>query len=383
MVNLSVEKTLELTKCLVSCASVTPADAGCQEIICKELEPYGFNCTDMRFGDTQNMWATRGNGAPHFVFAGHTDVVPPGKLESWHSDPFMPTVRDGKLYGRGVADMKGGIAAMVVAVQEFVTANPQFPGTISFLITSDEEGPAQNGTIKVLEQLKKDNINIDWCIVGEPVSQNSLADTMKLGSRGSLHGEVIFTGKQGHVGHANRAENPVHKTLQAIHALTTIKWDEDTEDFPATSLQITRLHSDSGAENVVPETLTCRFNLRFGPEVSPEHIKRKICEILDAEQSLPYEIQWGISGVPYLSKRGRLTEVAVQVIKNHNQNPPQVRSVGGTSDARFIVRELGCETLELGLMDTTMHEINEHVACSEIMQLKEIYAEILKNLFVK
>lgn len=376
-----MDKTLELTKRLVACASVTPFDAGCQDIIRKELEPCGFICTDMPFKDTKNLWATRGDNAPHFVFAGHTDVVPPGELTSWHSDPFVPTVRDGKLYGRGVVDMKGGIAAMVVAVQEFLSENPEFPGTISFLMTSDEEGPAHDGTIKVLEQLKKDAIDIDWCIVGEPVSQNSLADTMKLGSRGSLHGEVIFTGKQGHVGHAGRAENPVHKTLQVLHKLAEMKWDEETKDFPATSLQITRLHSDSGAENVIPETLTCRFNLRFGPKLSPESIQQQVRDILDSEQSLPYKIHWRTSGVPYLSKRGRLTEAALQVINNHQNISPEVRSVGGTSDARFIVQELGCETLELGLMDTTMHEINEHVPCAELTQLKGIYREVLQKLF--
>lgn len=379
--NLHNNKTIELTKRLVACESVTPADAGCQDIIRAELEPYGFVCIDMPFGDTKNLWCSRGNNGPHFVFAGHTDVVPPGELTSWRSDPFMPTLHDGKLYGRGVADMKGGIAAMIVAVQELLNANPDFPGTISFLITSDEEGPAHNGTIKVLEELKKDNIKIDWCLVGEPVSQSLLADTIKLGSRGSLHGDILFTGKQGHVGHANRAQNPVHKTLIALNSLTSIKWDEDSEYFPATSLQITRLHSDSGAENVIPETLNCRFNLRFGPQLTPESIKQKICAVLDSEQNLPYEIKWRVSGMPYLSKRGRLTEIALQVINNHRQVSSEVRSVGGTSDARFIVREMGCETLELGLMDTTMHEINEHADCDDLVDLTRIYSQILDGLF--
>lgn len=374
-------KTLELTKRLIECPSVTPNDAGCQQIIRKELEHLGFNFIDMPFGETKNLWGSFGSGAPHFVFAGHTDVVPPGDHNSWHSDPFEPTIRDGKLFGRGVADMKGGIAAMIIAVQEFIAANPKFPGTISFLITSDEEGPAHDGTIKVLEQLKKDNIQIDWCIVGEPVSQRVLADTMKLGSRGSLHGEVIFTGRQGHVGHAQRALNPVHQTMAALLELTQIKWDSETDDFPATSLQITRLHSDSGAENVIPEVLTCRFNLRFSPALTPDLIKTRIVEVLNTKQSLPYAIKWRLSGVPYLSKRGKLTAIATQVVRDRIKQLPEVRSVGGTSDARFIVREIQCETLELGLMDTTMHEINEHVDCDDLQKLTDIYKQILQGLF--
>ncbi len=379
---MSSSKTLALTMQLIARPSVTPNDAGCQQIIRQELTKLGFQFRDIHFGDTQNLWASRGTGAPHFVFAGHTDVVPPGDLNSWHSDPFEPTIRDGKLYGRGVADMKGGIAAMIIAVEEFITANPDFPGTISFLITSDEEGPAHDGTIRVLEQLKRDNVQIDWCIVGEPVSQRMLADTMKLGSRGSLHGIVEFTGRQGHVGHAQRALNPVHNTLAALLELTQIEWDQPTADFPATSLQITRLHSDSGAENVIPERLTCRFNLRFSPSVTPEEIQTKIINVLNTKQSLPYEIKWRISGVPYLSKRGKLTAVAAAVVNEKTQLQPEVRSVGGTSDARFIVREIGCETLELGLMDTTMHEINEHVVCEDLDRLQEIYLQILSGLFL-
>lgn len=380
---MSLSQTLALTMLLIARPSITPEDAGCQDIIRQELTTLGFTFKNFSFGNTQNLWATRGTGAPHFVFAGHTDVVPPGDRNSWHSDPFEPTIRDGKLFGRGVADMKGGIAAMIVAVQEFINTNPDFPGTISFLITSDEEGPAHDGTIKVLEQLKQDNVQIDYCIVGEPVSQAVLADTMKLGSRGSLHGIVTFKGKQGHVGHAQRAINPVHNTMAALLELTQIKWDEATADFPATSLQITRLHSDSGAENVIPESLTCRFNLRFSPSVTPEQIKAKIVEVLNTKQSLPYEINWRICGVPYLSKRGKLTAVATQVANKNNNFNPEVRSVGGTSDARFIVREIGCETLELGLMDTTMHEINEHVACEDLDNLKNIYKEILAGLFTQ
>lgn len=372
--------TIELTKSLISRPSVTPNDAGSQDIIRQELSKLGFKFVDMPFGDTSNLWASLGEGAPHFVFAGHTDVVPPGDLQSWDSDPFEPTIRDGKLYGRGVADMKGGIAAMIVAVQNFMRENPKFSGTISFLITSDEEGPGHDGTKRVLEQLKNDNITIDWCIVGEPVSQKQLADTMKLGSRGSLSCEVVFTGKQGHVGHAQRAANPNHLVMQTLVNLTQIKWDTQTADFPATSLQITSIHSDSGAENVIPEKLTCKFNVRFAPSVTPEIIKQKTIELFN-NQPLIYDIKWRLNGVPYLSKRGNLTTVANQVVQSLTNYEPEIRSVGGTSDARFIVPTMGCETLELGLMDTTMHEINEHVACADLEKLTEIYTAILQKLF--
>jgi succinyl-diaminopimelate desuccinylase len=375
-------KTLDLVQRLIARPSVTPNDAGCQDIIRQELGSLGFKFVDMTFGETKNLWASRGTGAPHFVFAGHTDVVPPGDTNSWTNDPFEPTIRDGKLYGRGVADMKGGIAAMIVAVQELIAKNPDLPGTISFLITSDEEGPGHDGTKRALEQLKQDNIHVDWCIVGEPVSQKILGDTMKLGSRGSLHGELIFTGKQGHVGHAQRAVNPVHVTMSALLTLTQIEWDKETTDFPATSFQITRLHSDSGAVNVIPETLTCRFNLRFSPSVAPDEIKARITEVLKTKQSLPYTEKWSISGVPYLSKRGRLTEVAREVVRQAINQEPEIRSVGGTSDARFIVPALECETLELGLMDTTMHEVNEHVACDDLEKLTVIYGQVLERLFL-
>ncbi len=379
---MSDSKTVALVKRLIACPSVTPQDASCQAIISQALSALAFKVRDLSFGDTTNLWASRGQGAPHFVFAGHTDVVPPGDLNSWHSDPFVPSKRDGKLYGRGVADMKGGIAAMIIAVQAFLEKNPTFPGTISFLITSDEEGPAHDGTQRVLEQLIKEQVHIDWCIVGEPVSQKILADTMKLGSRGSLQGAVIFKGRQGHVGHAGRAINPIHQTFQALSSLTQIHWDQDTPDFPASSLQITRLHADSGAENVIPETLSCRFNLRFGPSLSPDAIKARIIEILNTQQSLLYDIQWRLSGLPYLSKRGRLTEVARSVVRALNHQEPAIRSVGGTSDARFIVPAMDCETLELGLMDTTMHEINEHVDCKDLEQLTLIYQAILEGLFL-
>jgi len=377
---MSTSKTIELVKRLIACPSVTPNDAGCQDIIRKELTTLGFNITDMPFGETSNLWASHGNGAPHFVFAGHTDVVPPGDASLWTSDPFEPTIRDNKLYGRGVADMKGGIAAMMVAVSDFIQQNPNHPGTISFLITSDEEGPGHDGTKRVLEQLAKDNIKIDWCIVGEPISQKTLADTMKRGSRGSLTGAVTFTGKQGHVGYPLRAKNPVHLTLNTLHALTQIKWDNASEDFPASSLQITNLQTGVGAENVIPENLYCQFNVRFSPSITPEQIKQKV-EDLFKTQDLPYRLDWRLNGVPFLSPKGKLTLAATQAVNEVTHQHPEICAVGGTSDARFIVNT-GCEILELGLMDTTMHAINEHVDCDDLDKLTVIYKGVLNNLFV-
>jgi len=375
---LDTSKTIELTKRLVSCPSVTPDDAGCQDIIAEFLSKLGFDITPLPFGDTKNLWATRGNGAPHFMFAGHTDVVPAGDLALWDNNPFTPTIQDNKLYGRGVADMKGGIAAMLIAVEEFVNVNPNHPGTISFLITSDEEGPAHDGTKKVIAELLKDDIKIDYCIVGEPISQQKLADTMKRGSRGSLSAGVVFTGKQGHVGYAQRAQNPIHATLSTLDQLAKIEWDKPSADFPATSLQITNLNSGVGAENVIPEVLTCDFNLRYSNQITADQIKAKVTELLD-QQPLQYEINWRLNGVPYLAPNGKLTESANAAIKEVTSYTADVCAVGGTSDARFII-DLGCEILELGLMDTTMHAVNEHVACNDLENLTKIYSRLLGNL---
>ncbi len=372
-------RTIELTKRLISCPSITPYDAGCQDIIRTELEKLGFTVTDMPFGDTSNLWATHGTGAPHFMFAGHTDVVPPGDVSLWLCDPFEPKIQDGKLYGRGVADMKGGIAAMLVAVTEFIQQNPKHPGTISFLITSDEEGPAHDGTKRVVEQLQNDNIEVDWCIVGEPISQAKLADTIKLGARGSLTGWVTFTGKQGHVGYPAKANNPIHATLATLDKLAHLEWDVADADFPASSLQITNIHGGVGAENVIPETLYCQFNVRFSPNVTAEQLKTSIEQTLKA-QPLPYKLEWRQGGAPFLSKKGKLTEIAMLAVQKLTQQTPEFSNIGGTSDARFIIN-LGCEIFELGLISTTIHAINEHVACEDLDQLSAIYLEVLQQLF--
>lgn len=360
-------KTIELTKQLIACESVTPVDAGCQKLIAEQLKSIGFSTVDMPFGDVSNLWASHGTTGPHFVFAGHTDVVPAGDKSLWESDPFTPTVRDGKLYGRGVADMKGGIAAMICATKNYVNKNPSHTGTISFLLTSDEEGPAIDGTVKVMAQLEKDEISFDYCIVGEPISQNSLGDIIKTGSRGSLTGLVTFTGKQGHVGYPHQANNPAHATLSSINELPGI-----------TGLQITNLNSGVGAENVIPELLTCQFNVRFAEGVAPEQLKIDIETILK-KQSLPYEVKWTLNGVPYTSATDKLTAAAIDAITKTTNAKPELSVLGGTSDARFIINN-GCEVLEIGLLNETIHAVNENVNCDDLEKLTLIYEAILENI---
>ncbi len=375
-----MSKTLELAKRLVACPSVTPNDAGCMDIICETLKKLNFDIVPMNFGETSNLWATHGSGAPHFMFAGHTDVVPPGDLKLWDSDPFTPTIRDGKLYGRGIADMKGGVAAMTVAVEDFISKNPNHPGTISFLLTSDEEGPAHDGTKKVIEQLLKDKVKVDWCIVGEPISQHSCCDTIKHGARGSLTGWVTFTGRQGHVGYPHKITNPIHNTLGALDKVAHLQWDTANEDFQASSLQITNLQAGVGAENVAPETLYCQFNVRFSPQVTAEQLKSSIEQEIK-QQPLPYKLEWRQGGKPFLSHKGKLTEVAVQTIQDLTKHDVQFSTIGGTSDARFII-DLGCEVFELGLNSATIHGINEHVECADLDTLTQVYRKILDQLFL-
>lgn len=372
-------KTVELTKQLVARPSVTPDDAGCQKIISERLKKLGFTITDMPFGETSNLWATHGSGSPHFMFAGHTDVVPPGDIKLWMYDPFTPTIKDGKLYGRGVADMKGGIAAMLVAVEEFLDKNPNHPGTISFLITSDEEGPAHDGTKRVVAKLIDDKVKIDYCLVGEPGSQETFADCLKLGARGSLTGTILFNGKQGHVGYPHKAKNPIHAALNSLHTLTQIKWDEPSTDFPASSLQITNIRAGVGAENVIPETMYCQFNIRFAPGVTPDYLKTSVTQTLNM-QPLPYDIDWKQGGEPFLSHKGKLTEACSQAINAIIGKAPRFSNIGGTSDARFIIKT-GCETVEMGLLSTTIHAVNEHVDCAELDALQKIYLQVLQRIF--
>jgi succinyl-diaminopimelate desuccinylase len=371
--------TIEFAKRLVACKSITPNDAGCQDIIAAELEQLGFKITRMPFGETSNLWATHGSGNPHLMLAGHTDVVPPGDETHWQSDPFIPTIRDNRFYGRGIADMKGGLAAMIIAAKEFIQTNPNHPGTISFLITSDEEGPAHDGTKRVVEQLIKEKVKVDWCMVGEPTSQVKLCDTLKHGARGSITGTVTFKGKQGHVGYPHKAKNPIHAVANCIHNIAHLSWDEATPEFPASSLQITNLQSGVGAENVIPETLYCQFNVRFTPHVAAEKIKTDIEKVLH-DQPLPYDLSWRQGGKPFLSEKGILTAAACEVIEQFTGNRPAFTNQGGTSDARFII-DLGCEVFQIGLISETIHAVNENVACEDLDKLTKIYFEILQKLF--
>lgn len=371
-------RTVDLAKQLVTRKSITPIDAGCQDIIAALLSKLGFSITEMPFGNTANLWASHGSGSPHFVFLGHTDVVPPGDLNLWLDDPFTPNILDNKFYARGIADMKGGLAAMLCALEDFFAQNKTHKGTISVLITSDEEGPADDGTQKVIAALKEQGVKFDWCIVGEPGSQNKLADTLKIGARGSLTGTVVFTGKQGHVGHPNKANNPIHAALNTLHNLTKIKWDEEANGFPASCLQITNIRSGVGADNVIPETMYCQFNVRFSPHTTPEQLKQSIVETLNM-QSLPYTIEWKQGAEAFVSKHGLLTDTCIEVVKDLVGITPELSNIGGTNDARFIVKT-DCEAVELGLLSTTIHAVNEHVDCADLDLLTKIYFEILQRL---
>lgn len=373
-------RTVALTKQLVARPSITPNDAGCQEIIGKYLSNLGFNVTNMQFNETSNLWASHGTGAPHFVFLGHTDVVPPGDVKLWICDPFTPTIIDEKLYGRGVADMKGGVAAMLVAVADFLQQHSNHIGTISFLITSDEEGPAHDGTKRVMEKLIADNVKIDYCLVGEPGSQTMLGDTIKLGARGSLSATIVFQGKQGHVGYPHKAKNPIHSALNSLHNITQIKWDEPTDLFPASSLQITNIRSGVGADNVIPETMECQFNIRFAPGITAERLKTEITQTLNM-QALPYEIDWRDGAQPFLSHQGKLTAACIAAINEIAELTPETSTGGGTTDARFVVPN-GTEAVELGLLSATIHAINENVACSDLDTLTKIYTLVLNKLML-
>lgn len=373
-------RTIDISKQLIARPSVTPNDNGCQEIIVNILSKLGFTISNMQFNDTSNLWATRGSGSPHFVFLGHTDVVPPGDEKLWLHDPFTPTILDEKLYGRGVADMKGGIAAMLAALEDFIRDNSQHKGTISLLITSDEEGPAHDGTKRVVEKLQADNIKMDYCLLGEPGSQETLGDTLKLGARGSLTGTVIFTGKQGHVGHPTKANNPIHAVLNTLHNLTKIEWDKETAEFQATGLQITNIRSGVGAANVIPETMYCQFNIRYAPTITPEQLKTSVTKILDT-QPLPYTIEWTDGATPFVSPKGELTQVCSDVVQELTGKKPIISNIGGTNDARFIVKT-GCEAVELGLLNTSIHAVNEHAACADLNMLQKMYLRILQKMML-
>ena len=370
--------TLELSLQLLRQPSVTPVDHNCQDIMAERLKKIGFNIESMRFEDVDNLWARKGTEGPVFCFAGHTDVVPTGSLDAWHSDPFAPEIRDGKLYGRGSADMKTALAAMVVASERFVAKHPDHKGSIAFLITSDEEGPSINGTVKVVETLEARNEKMDWCLVGEPSSTHRLGDIVKNGRRGSLNAVLTVKGKQGHVAYPHLAINPIHTASKALAELCETVWDNGNEYFPATSFQVSNIQAGTGATNVVPGTMTVTFNFRYSTEVTAEQLKARVLEILDLHQ-LNYDIQWTLSGLPFLTPVGELVNAAKNAIRNVTGVETELSTSGGTSDGRFIA-PTGAQVLELGVLNATIHQINEHVNIDDLEPLAEIYEQILEGL---
>ena len=371
-------ETLELSLQLLRQPSVTPIDHDCQNIMADRLAAAGFNIEKMRFEDVDNLWARRGTESPVFCFAGHTDVVPTGQLEAWSSDPFLPEIRDGKLYGRGSADMKTALAAMVVASERFVKKHPNHKGSIAFLITSDEEGPSINGTVKVIEALEARNEKMTWCLVGEPSSTNSLGDIIKNGRRGSLNAVLTVKGKQGHVAYPHLAINPIHTASKALTELCNTVWDQGNEYFPATSFQISNIQAGTGATNVVPGTMTVTFNFRYSTELTADQLKARVLEILDRHQ-VEYDIAWTLSGLPFLTPVGELVNAAQHAIQNITGTQTQLSTSGGTSDGRFIA-PTGAQVLELGVLNATIHQINEHVNIDELDPLTDIYEQILEQL---
>lgn len=374
-----MSSTLELTRQLVSRASVSPVDGGCQEILIARLEPLGFAVERMRFGDVDNFWALRRGGqGPLLCFAGHTDVVPPGLLEQWRSDPFQPVIRDGQLFGRGAADMKSGLAAMVTATEAFVGERPQHEGAIAFLITSDEEGPSIDGTRRVVEVLRERGQRIDYCVVGEPSSQQVFGDTIRIGRRGSLSGRLTLHGVQGHVAYPDRADNPIHRLAPALVELTTRVWDAGSEHFQPTTFQVSNLNSGTGAPNVIPGELKARFNLRWSPAQTLDGLKQTITSILDRHQ-LRYTLDWFVSGMPYYSPPGKLAAAAVSVVREICGRTPELSTGGGTSDGRFIA-PMGAEVIELGIVNETIHMIDECCRIEDLEPLRRVHQDLLTRL---
>jgi len=370
--------TLELSRALIARPSVTPDDQGCQQLLAERLQALGFIIEQLRFGDVDNLWARHGSDAPLFVFAGHTDVVPPGPLDEWASAPFDPVIRDGYLYGRGAADMKSSIAAMVTACERFMAEHADHRGSIAFLITSDEEGPSVNGTVKVIETLQARNEQIDWCLVGEPSSNEQTGDIIKNGRRGSLNGILEIRGKQGHVAYPQLADNPIHRAAPALAELAAVEWDAGNEFFPPTTFQISNIKAGSGTENVIPGLLQVLFNLRFSTESTAASIQSRVEEILTRHR-LDYELSWKLSGAPFLTPAGELVDAARSAIQSTAGLEPRLSTSGGTSDGRFIA-PTGAQVLELGPVNATIHQINECVNIAELDRLTAIYEKILKQL---
>jgi succinyl-diaminopimelate desuccinylase len=369
---------LELAQELIRRRSVTPEDGGCQDFIAARLAAAGFKCEPMRFGEVSNLWARRGTGKPLLCFAGHTDVVPTGPLSEWTSDPFVPTIRDGKLYGRGAADMKSSIAAFTVAAEAFVRERPKHSGSIAFLLTSDEEGPAVDGTVKVVEALKKRGETMDYCIVGEPTSVDALGDTLKNGRRGSLSGRLTVRGIQGHVAYPHLARNPVHQLAPALAELAKTQWDKGNESFPPTTWQVSNVHAGTGVGNVIPGSVVMDFNFRFSTESTDASLAQRVEAILK-KHGLDYSISWVLGAKPFLSADGKLAKTVSEVCKRRTGVNSELSTTGGTSDARFII-EISPEVLELGPVNESIHKLNEHIEVAALDQLAGIYLDTLRAL---
>ncbi|CTP84812.1 succinyl-diaminopimelate desuccinylase [Xanthomonas translucens pv. arrhenatheri] len=369
---------VDLTCELIARPSVTPDDAGCQELIAQRLARAGFAIERLRFGDVDNLWATHGSGAPVLALLGHTDVVPPGPREAWASDPFVPQIRDGVLYGRGAADMKSGVAAFVVAAEQFAAAHPDHPGTLALLLTSDEEGDALDGVRKVAESFRARGQRIDWCITGEPSSTERLGDLLRVGRRGSLSATLVVQGVQGHVAYPHKARNPIHLAAPALAELVARHWDDGYESFPPTSLQISNLHAGTGANNVIPGELQVAFNLRYNPHWDAPRLEAEIAALLD-RHGLDYTLRWHRSGEPFYTPEGRLRSVARAVLGDFAGAAPEESTGGGTSDARFIA-PLGAQCIEVGPVNASIHQVDEHVRVADLEALPGLYLALLERL---
>ncbi len=372
------DPSIELLCELIRRPSVTPDDAGCQALLIARLEAAGFTCESMPFSDVTNLWARRGSVSPVLCFAGHTDVVPPGALEDWESDPFEAQIRAGNLYGRGAADMKGSLAAMIVAIEGFVAAHPDHRGSIALLITSDEEGVARDGTLKVIETLGQRDEKIDWCVIGEPSSHQSLADVVRVGRRGSLSADLTIKGVQGHVAYPEYVDNPIRRFAPVLAELHSTVWDDGNENFPPTSFQVVDLRSSSGAANVTPQELHASFNFRYSTEWKYEELQKAVLRILD-QSEIDYEIDWHLSGEPFLTGPGALIDAVVDAVRQLTGSVPELSTGGGTSDGRFIAPS-GAQVVELGPINASIHKVNEHVKVDDVPRLAEMYRQIMRNL---
>ena len=373
-----MQGALELARELIARRSVTPEDGGCQAQIAARLARAGFSCETLRCGEVTNLWARRGSARPLLCLAGHTDVVPPGPLEEWHSDPFVPVIREGRLYGRGAADMKSSIACMVVAVEAFVRERPSHSGSLALLITSDEEGPSIDGTARVVERMKARGETIDYCIVGEPSSVRALGDTIKNGRRGSLSARLTVRGVQAHIAYPHLGKNPIHLVAPALAELASVRWDEGNEFFPPTTWQASNVHAGTGATNVIPGSLQLDFNFRFSTASTETSLRERLEAVLRAH-ALDYSIEWTPGAKPFLTRRGELVEAVSRVIQAHTGRVPELSTSGGTSDARFLA-EICPQVVEFGPVNASIHKLNEHIALEELEQLPKIYLETLRAL---